>query len=140
MTPTLLSFNLISFDCRYMKRSWSLIDQPNEIAIATNRVSSTLVGTLSNVLPRPFYALHRSTNKDDMFKYFQDLVKLLPRTTVKVTLVLDNHSVSHQCLLLRIKHSHLQFVADGRNQVSNSEVTLWDSPTFHQDIQYCRQL
>lgn len=83
-------------DCRYMKRSWSLIDQPNEIAIATNRVSSTLVGTLSNVLPRPFYALHRSTNKDDMFKYFQDLVKLLPRTTVKVTLVLDNHSVSHQ--------------------------------------------
>ena len=70
-------------------------DQPNQVAIATKRISSTLVGTLSNVLPKPFYALHRSTNKDDMLKYFKDLVKLMPKTTIKMTLVLDNHSVSH---------------------------------------------
>ena len=55
----------------YLKKSWAHYDKPNDIAINDRRIASTLVGTISNVLDKPFFQVIRSTNKEQMLDYFK---------------------------------------------------------------------
>ena len=95
------------------------------------RLSKTLIATVSNVLPVPFFRLARSTNAEEVLQYFVELHKALPLLDQKVWLVLDNAQAHHGIAVKPFlkEHFNVLYTPSGSPQLNSCE-HIW-SPIKH---------